>query len=97
MGTVSNLKTQNNGRVAQVLGAVVDVQFDQAFAVNSERADMRQCGSASGTGSGAASGRKHCPLHCDGFNRRLDARRACDGYRQRDYRSRWPGDAWAAL
>ena len=67
---------ENTGRVAQVIGAVVDVQFDGDLPAILNALEVEKPGRAARPRGGAAPGREHRPRGGDGLDRGPGARRA---------------------
>ncbi len=74
-------------RVTQVIGAVVDVHFDEPPAGDPERARDGQSRQPPGARGGAASGREHGALHRHGRDRGPGARPGGDRHRRPDRRA----------
>ena len=79
------------GRVTQVLGAVVDVQFPGELPFIQNALTLQDRRPHAGAGSGAGTGRAHRPLHRHGQHRRHGARPGSGRHRRADQRSGRPG------
>ena len=84
------------GRVTQVLGAVVDVQFEGDLPFIQNALTTKIDDRIAGAGSGAGAGRAHRALHRHGQHRRHGARPGSGGHRRADHRAGRAGDARAA-
>ena len=86
----------SNGKIVQVIGAVVDVQFDGELPPILNALETDNNGKRLGAGSGAAFGRKHRAHHRHGRNRRSGARSGRDRHGRGRSWCRWATPRWAA-
>ena len=87
------MASNNVGRVTQVLGAVVDVQFDGELPFIQNALNTKIGDRTAGAGSGAGTRRAHGALHRHGQHRRPGARPGSDRHRRADHRAGRAGDA----